>query len=469
MTDKENSETTEHEDRGEAPDKRKWRLIALAVLLAGVGLAAALYFLRPQQEASEPPDRPPLVSVQTVQAQDTPIVITGRGTVRSANELGVSLQVSGRVVYVNPALAEGGRVQRGETLVRVEPDDFRNRVLQSQAQVERAQVDLQQALETRETRREEFERLRERLADIGETGEDGALEADFVRAGEEEKEQNQAESELIEPSPLALGQPQVDAARAALEGAKAQLRNARLDVRRTSVSAPFDAIVRSESVERGQFVRAGEEIAKLYNSGSVEIPVPLTHEKAALIPQLFAPARSGRAGGSPATVKVDFGGATYAWDAQVDGAEGEIDTQTRTLDVIVRVARPVTGGRLVSEDGAASGTPPLLPGFFATVEFIADTPPSYFTIASDAVRADNRVWIAREGRVALALVRVIARDGNDAFVTSDALQSGDMVVTGDVAAISEGMQIRTSRDTQAPSIAAQQEGGEAPRYEDSAQ
>ncbi len=452
----------------EAPDKRKWRLIALAVLLAGLGIAAALYFLRPQQEGSEPPDRPPLVSVERIRAQTSPIIITGQGEVRAANELGLALQLSGRVVYVNPDLREGRRVRRGETLLRIEPDDFRNQVTAARSDVERARVDLQQAIETRETRREEFERLRERLAREEQT-QAGDIDADFVRPGEDAGAQNARDDVSVDPSALALGEPQVEAAQAALEGAEARLRNARLNVSRTSVTAPFDAVVRSQSVERGQFVQAGQQVAQLYNANAVEIAVPLTQEKVALIPRLFASVRSGGMAGAPATVKVDFGGATYAWDAQVGGAQGAIESRTRTLEVIVRVARPTSGGTLLSDEGAASGAPPLLPGFFATVEFIAETPPSYFALPSDAVRADDVVWTVRDGRVAFQPVRVIARDGDTVFVNADGLEDGATVITGDIASVSEGMQVRTSRDNQAPAVEAQQSGGEQPRYRDDAE
>lgn len=443
----------------DAPDKRKWRPIALGVLLAGVAIAAALWLLRPQQQAEEPPDRPPLVSVTAVERRSEPIRITGQGTVRAASEVGLALQVGGRVTWVNPSFREGERVRRGETLVRIESADYASRADQARAEVERARVELAQAREARATREEEFERLRERLGSESSQPSD-PIEGDFVRPGEDEAGDT---AELAQdPSPLALGEPQVDAAEAALAGARSRLESARRDIARTRLAAPFDGVVRSRSVERGQFVQPGEVLGQFYDADTLEVPVPLTQRKAALIPRVFAPVTSGAASGVPATVRVDFGGATWAWDAIVEGAQGAIDPQTRTLDVIVRVASPLRGGRAASSADNGAEAPPLLPGFFADVEFLARTPRAYFAIPRDSLRAEGRVWAVREGKIVFVPVTVVARDGPSLYVTGAQLRDGERIVTGDLPSVSEGMEVRTGEERATPALDARESGGEEP-------
>lgn len=449
----------ETDAQDDAPDKRKWRLIALGVLLAGVAIAAALWLLRPQQQGEQPPDRPPLVSVTAVEQRSEPIRLTGQGTVRPASQVGLALEVGGRVAWVNPSFREGERVRGGETLVRIESADYASRAEQARAEVEQARVELAQAKEARATRQEEFERLQERLASDGSLTPD-PIEGDFVRPGEAGQEETTGLAE--NPSALALGQPQVDAAEAALAGARARFESARRNVARTRIAAPFDAVVRSKSVERGQFVQPGEVLGQLYDAGTLEVAVPLTQRKAALIPRVFAPVTSGAASGVPAEVRVDFGGATWAWDAIVEGAEGAIDPDTRTLEVVVRVASPLRGGRAVSGAEAAGGAPPLLPGFFADVEFLARTPPAYFTIPRDALRAENRVWAVREGRIAFVPVTVVAREGPKLYVTGPKLRDGERIVTGDLPSVTEGMEVRTGEGRTTPAIDARESGGKEP-------
>lgn len=450
-------------EEGDTPDKRKWRLIALGVLLAGVGIAAALWLLRPQQQGEEPPDRPPLVSVTRIEQLSEPIRVTGQGNVRAASEVGLALQVGGRVTWVSPALREGERVRRGETLVRIESADFAARAEQARAEVEQARVDLAQASEAQATREEEFDRLRARLEEGGARAPD-PIEGDFVRPGEAG---NDDSAELAEdPSPLALGERQVDAAEAALAGARARLAAARRDVARTRLTAPFAGVVRSKSVERGQFVQPGEQLAELYDAGTLEVAVPLTQGKAALIPRVFAPVTRGAASGAPATVRIDFGGTRWAWDAVVEGAEGEIDPQTRTLDVVVRVSNPVAGGRAASGAEAAGEAPPLLPGFFADVEFLGRTPQTYFAIPREALRSGDRVWAVRDGRIAFAPVTVIAREGPSVFITASGLEDGERIVTGDLPSATEGMEVRTGEDRSTPALDASATGGEQSAFGD---
>lgn len=53
------------------------------------------------------------------------------------------------------------------------------------------------------------------------------------------------------------------AAEANLEAAKAQLETIRVDLNRTTVGAPFDGILESRAVEVGDYVQAGDEIARV--------------------------------------------------------------------------------------------------------------------------------------------------------------------------------------------------------------
>lgn len=457
-------------ERDAAPDRRTWRLVALGVLLSGIAAAAALWLLRPQQEGEEPPERAPLVAVKRIEARSDPIRVTGQGTVRPANEVALSPQVGGRVTWVNPDLRAGERVRRGEILVRIESDDYAARAEEARAEVERARLDLARAEETQATREEEFERLRGRLEQDGDARSPDAIEGDFVRPGEADGRSTATLAE--DPSPLALGEREADAAKAALAGARARLESARRDVARTRLTAPFSGIVRSKSVERGQFVRPGEQLAELYDAGVLEIAVPLTQQKAALIPRVFAPVTSGREAGVPATVRIDFGGARWAWDAIVEGAQGDIDAQTRTLGVVVRVARPIGGGRAAGGAEAAGEAPPLLPGFFADVEFLAETPPAYFAIPRDALRGSDReggrVWAVRDGAIVFVPVRVIARAGPRLFVTGEALADGERIVTGDLASVTEGMAVRTGEQRATPALDARESGGETPAIGDGA-
>jgi multidrug efflux pump subunit AcrA (membrane-fusion protein) len=105
-------------------DRFKKRVLPLMVLAAG-GLSAFLL-----ASAREVPDRRPSRSeaplVEAVEVSSVPTVVTvvGHGTVQPKTEIQLVPQVSGRVVEIHPQLAGGGRFEKGELLLAIDPVDF---------------------------------------------------------------------------------------------------------------------------------------------------------------------------------------------------------------------------------------------------------------------------------------------------------------------------------------------------------
>ena len=249
------------------------------ILIGAVAVAASMVLLRPEPASRPPLSLVPFALTAQVEAGEGAIPVYAAGTVRPRAEVDVTAEVSGKVVWVDPAFQSSGRVREGQALFRIEDTDYRNRVQQARANVALQRVEVLKVEEEAIVARSQYERFRERQG-------------------------NEANSDA--PSPLALWEPQLQAARRALERDGAVLREAALNLTRTEIRAPFDGIVRSESVDVGQFVAAGQSVGRLYASGSVEVIVPLSDDAAALLPGLWisGPARRTPAsprGSSPST------------------------------------------------------------------------------------------------------------------------------------------------------------------------
>ena len=257
------------------------------------------------------------------------------------------------------------------------------------------------------------------------------------------RERQGGEADSDAPSPLALWEPQLQAARRALERDGAVLREAALNLARTEVRAPFDGIVRSESVDVGQYVAAGQSVGRLYASGSVEVVVPLSDDAAALLPGLWD-LRAGEADTRiAARVIAEYGDGSYAWDGYLDRGAVTLDEQTRTIDVIVRVPRPFSNGAPVDAGLDAATAPPLLVGKFVDVELQGLAPEQYFRVPDSALRTGDEVWAVRDGKVTIVPVRVLQRSDNVVYLTG-ALEADQPVVTGGVRLATEGMAVQTA-------------------------
>lgn len=397
---------------------RRWvsALVAAGIVAGAALLATLLISLAPEPQQRELPSPLPFVTTATVTGGSGAIPVYGAGTVRPSAQIDIAPQVGGRVVWVNPSLRSGGRIEAGQTMFRIEEADYVNRLREAEAALAERRVEILEAEEEAAIARDEFERFSERQGDSGPDTEAG---------------------------PLALRQPQLAAVRAALERDRAGVANAELALARTRVDAPFNGLVRDESVDVGQFVAPGQPLGRLFAADEVEVVMPLADAKAALIPNLWTLGAGDGKRAAPARVIAQFGAVRYAWDGYVDRAEASLDDETRTIDVIVRVPEPFSAGAPAGAANAPAGAPPLLVGKFVDVEIEGLAPERYFRVRRAALQPGNEVWtVGAGGTVDIVPVRILQRGDDEVFVTGS-LEDGQPAITGGIQFATNGMRVRT--------------------------
>ncbi|MCY3852056.1 MAG: efflux RND transporter periplasmic adaptor subunit [Gammaproteobacteria bacterium] len=397
--------------------RRAGFLAAGAIVAGSVALAAFMVSLAPEPERREPPPQIPFAQTARVMPGDGAIPVHGAGTVRPSAEVDIIPQVSGKVVWINPGFQSGGRIEAGQTIFRIEEEDYLYRVREAEADLEARRVELLEAREKAEIARTEYEQFSGRRSN-------GA-------------------SVARRANPLTLREPQLKAAEAALDREEARVAEAKLALSRTRVRAPFDGYVRDESVDLGEFVTAGQAVGRIFATDAVEVVVPLSDASAALIPGLWE-LRAGDAEPQvPARVSARYGDARYTWEGYVDRAETSLDKQTRTIDVIVRVANPFSRDVPAGRTGDA---PPLLVGKFVEVAIRGLVPEAYYRVPRAALQPGDEVWVVRgTGSVHIVPVRVLQRANDQAYVAG-ALENGQRVVTGGIQFATEGMRVQAGAD-----------------------
>ncbi len=398
--------------------KRRRLLTIAGIILGAIVVARVMILLR-----SEPPRRPPepespIVSVETAVAGTGPILVFGSGTVRPRWEIDVAPEVGGKIVAVSPNLQSGGHVSAGEVLARIDPTDYENRVQQAEADVATQRVALLQAEEEANIARAEYEQFRARESRRG----NGATP----------------------PSPLVLREPQLQAARAALVRAEAQLRDAELALSRTEVTSPFDGRVRNEVADVGRIVAPGQSLGQIYASDAVEVVVPLSDDDAVLIPNLWSLQAGDDDRSIPAAVTIEYGARRFRWEGYVDRAETALDEQSRTIAVVVRVPDPFGSGQAVEVDSETGAAPPLLVGQFAQVAIDGLELEEYFILPRRALRLGDEVWaIAADGRVQIVAVDVLQETDEQLYVIGD-FTDGQLVIVAGTTVATNGMEVRVN-------------------------
>ena len=397
--------------------KLKGFLVAIVILVGSSAVAYYLVSMAPEPERSQPPPQIPFARTARVVAGSGAIPVYGAGTVRASAEIDIAPLVSGRVVWMNPAFQSSGRIRAGQAIFRIDKEDYLHRLSQVEAELESRRIALFVAKEEASFARTEFEQYA--------------------------RQQQEAGASAGEPGPLALREPQIKAAQAAIDRVESQLADARLALSRTEVRAPFSGYVRHESLDVGQFVTAGQPVGRLFASDAVEVVVPLSDAEAGLIPGLWKL----RAGDSRRRVAARaiarYGDKSYAWNGYVDRAEVFIDRQTRTIDSILRVPNPFSAGAPVEGTDEPGSPPPLLVGKFVEVEIQGLAPESYFRVPRPALHPGNEVWtVSEDKRVTVVPVRVLQRVNDEAFVTG-ALEDGQLVITSGIQQVTQGMVVQT--------------------------
>lgn len=376
-------------------------IIPVLIVLAGGGVMAGLVSSRkaPKKEVKQDPGA--LVRVMEAKSNDRRFTVKENGTAQPARTVTLIPQVSGRVSEVSPSLVAGGFFRAGDLLFSIEDADYRLAVERAEAVKLRAEYELAKIESQAKVARAEWERLN----------------------GNSEKD----------PNPLVIYEPQLKDARGSLKSAEAALEQARLDLDRTRLFAPFDCIVRSENIERGAYVTPVTSAAVLSGTEEAEIIVPLPLEE---LRWIKVPNGVNAQEGADASVIMRLGGEEFRWDGALVRSLGEVDQQGRMMRVVVSVRDPY------GLSAKKTSRVPLAFGTFVEVSINGRTADNIVTIPRGALRDGSTVWVAdKEDKLLIKKVSVLRIEREEAFVT-DGLSDGERVVITTIGGAADGMKLR---------------------------
>lgn len=375
-------------------------LLPLLVLAAGVGGAWWLMATAPEGERKTSKPVIPLVEVVELQPQDYVVEVTSRGTVSPRTQSTLVAEVAGKITEVTNRLREGGFFEPDDLLVSIDPRNYESAVTIAQAELAQQKVSLNQ------------EKARSRQADD-----------DWQRLGSGSK-----------ASDLVLRKPQMASSRAAVSAADAQLKQARTDLDRTQIAAPYAGRVLEKKVDVGQYVRSGEVLASIYAIDYVEVKLPLS---ASQLEQLQLPehyrGEKPDLNANPAVTLISRSGSSeQQWQGQIVRSTAAIDTRSRQQFVVAQVDDPYARDE--------SGRPPLKMGSFVEAKISGKTFTNVFVIPRSALHEGRDILLAVDGKLKRQAVNIIWSQGNDVVVSG--LQAGDKLIVTPPAYAVDGADIK---------------------------
>ncbi len=380
-----------------ATDTFSKRKLLIAVLIAAVvagGAGISLFWLnsKPRAQRTPPKVLAPLVTTQTVAPATHAVTIEALGTVTAAQSVELSAQVSGEVVEVSPRLAPGARFAEGELLARIDPADYELALRQKEAELVKASYELEV-----------------------EKGEGAVARSEYELLGESIDAADRA---------LVLREPHLKAARAAVDAAEAAVEQARLDLNRTRITAPFNAVVKERSVAVGMQLGSGTKIATLVDSDRYWIEAALPVSQLSRI----------RFGTDASSVRIAprSTGQTFP-EGRVIGLLSDVDDQGRMARLLIEVPHPLENGR-----GA-----PLLLGDIVNLEISGIPLKNLLMIPRADVRNGSAIWLlSPEKRLKIVPVVPVWSQRDAIYIAPETIPSGYALITTDLTGAVDGMTLR---------------------------
>lgn len=409
------------------PRMPKWLtgVLSLAILVGGFAFAIILV-----KTKKDPPKKPtaaiaPLVEVVEVSSGTRQVSMQLQGEVTPSSQVVVMPEVTGKVVWQSEQLVPGGTVAKGEPILRIDPSDYALNLRQQQSQLAANKLQLELEEGRKRVATEEWELFQEerKKAGLPETGKEGKA--------------------------LAMREPHLESAKVAVQSARSGIQRAALQLDRTNIKAPFNAIVRTESIDEGQVVSPGMQLATLVGTDTywVRVSIPMGQLAYVKFPEGDEP-------GSKARVWNDTGNGRIEREGEVIRLLSDLDPVGRLARILVEVEDPLlrkpaeaAPDDKAGDDGQLPTSHlPLLLGSFVKVEVEGVQVSGLAEIPRKALQENNNVYVLTdEGKLRITQVEIVWGD-RDVVLVTGAIKSGDRLITSTLSTAVEGMSLRAIGD-----------------------
>ena len=411
-------------------------LMGLFLLCVTAGLIAfagnMVYTALQERWADESPQRPArerIFAVNTVTFQPETItpILTTFGEISSRRTLEVRSAVAGEVVWVADTLEDGGTVEAGALLARIDAQNAEGARDTAQADLDEALAELRDAGRTLALAQDELTAAEDQAALRARAlaRQQDLLNRDVGTAAAVETAELAASSAdqavLARRQAVAQAEARQDQARTALQRREIALAEAERRLTDTEIYAEFSGVLSDVSIVEGRIVSANERIAELVDPTALEVAFRVsTREYARLLNA------EGRLPNAPVTVALDLLGI----DIEATG----IITRESAV-----VSDGQTGRQLYARLDASPG---FRPGDFVTVRIAEPGLADVARLPASAVDSANTVLvIAEDDRLEVAPVELLRRQGDDVIVRASAL-SGRSVVAERTPFLGAGIRVR---------------------------
>lgn len=361
-------------------------LLPLLVLGAGFIGFSMLVATKPQTKPAENRERVWSVAAKPVAYGVYQPRIATFGELRARREVNLRALVSGEVISTSAAFEDGGRVGKGDVLLKIDPFTYENQLADARAQLKGAKAVLRERKAGAKLARQEKARA-EKLFKKGtvskKTLDDKRTDA-TIKAARAEQQQS------------------------VVDRINVQVKKAKRDLSNTEVVAPFSGYLAKISAREGRVLNPNDQVGILLDSDNFDVVFNLSDAEYGRFLE-----RNSDVIGRMVNVVWQVGGEEIKLQAKIERVGAQISQATRGVDVFARIE-----GNLPSN---------LRGGAFVTVELMAQPVPDVMPLPRDALFEGDTVYLIENGRLQRRAVTDYIDDGAK-ILLKGGLDVGEMVL-----------------------------------------
>jgi multidrug efflux pump subunit AcrA (membrane-fusion protein) len=391
--------------------------LSLGLLAYAAQLVGGAVQQRLATETKAPPARERVFAVGVVRAQpgiETP-VLQSFGQVNSRRTLELRAAASGRIVMLSDIFEDGGAVNAGQDLLRIDPAEAQAGFERAEADMLDAEAELRDAERSIVLARDEQAaaqdqadlrvRAFERQTGLAARGVGTAAAVETAELASASARQSVLSRRLA----VAQAEARIDQGQTRLARARIALSEAQRALADTTLVAPFDGTLSETDVVQGRLVSANEKLAVLIDPDALEVSFRVSTAQYARL--------------------LDARGALVPTEVQATLDVSGVDL---TAQGVINRASAGAGegqtGRLVF--ARLTGAVGFKPGDFVTVAVQEPALDGVVRLPASAIDSTNSVLVlGAEDRLEAVQVDLIRRQGDDVLVRSPALTGRDVVET----------------------------------------
>lgn len=354
-------------------------LVPLVIVAVTAGVIALMIATRPRLVPVVTPER--VWPVAAIEARFGPVQpqLSLFGEIVGGRRSELRPQVAGLVVEIGPHLQEGGQVDKGELLLRIDPFDFETSVAEQRSLVKESEARLEKL-------RRDLKRTRDLYA------------------------QKNVSEQALDDAALAVVEQE-----ALLEQRAIGVRRAERDLADTRLVAPFAGVLANVNADLGkEFTGFGNEaMADLIDTSELEVRFSLTNAQYGRLAEAGDPLI-----GRLVAVSWQVGDATLVYPAVIERVGAEVTASTGGIDAFAAID--------------SSGEQTLLrPGVFVSVTLADRSYDNVISVPESALYGEDTLYVVEDGRMSPRKVEIVGYSGADLLVTNavePAIRDGDQVV-----------------------------------------